>query len=239
MKYKEFEDVISAERMQRYVLACNGDERRGMVLYRYNLAISGEMLKIISLFEVALRNRIDQIMITSFGTDWLRDSCLPGGIFDSPSTYETWKIISLAYKRINENGGYTPTKLMTAMELGVWKYMYSGPEYVATGQRLLSVFPNKPKTTKFDRVDNKRIFNELNGLNNIRNRIAHHEPICFQPKKPIISIDYAKQEYLRIRKLLSWMGIDDIGLMYGVDHIEEACDKIMRLSSFCFSPHYP
>lgn len=60
MKNKDFEDVISADRMRRYVNACGGNVRKGITLYRYNLTLSSEMLKIISCFEVALRNRIDR-----------------------------------------------------------------------------------------------------------------------------------------------------------------------------------
>ena len=45
MKYKEIEDIFSAKRMQKYVLACNGDTRRAMTLYRYNLKLSQEKNK--------------------------------------------------------------------------------------------------------------------------------------------------------------------------------------------------
>ena len=30
------------------------------------------------------------------------------------------------------------------MEFGVWKYMFANPQYRATGQILLRIFPNKP-----------------------------------------------------------------------------------------------
>ena len=59
MRYNEFEDIFSTKRMQKYVLACDGDTRRAMTLYRYNLKLSQEMFTLISCFEVALRNRID------------------------------------------------------------------------------------------------------------------------------------------------------------------------------------
>ena len=49
MKFKDFEDVISADRMRRYVNACGGNVQKGMTLYRYNLSLSSEMLKIIGL----------------------------------------------------------------------------------------------------------------------------------------------------------------------------------------------
>ena len=41
MKFKDYEDVISADRMRRYVNACGGNVQKGMTLYRYNLALSG------------------------------------------------------------------------------------------------------------------------------------------------------------------------------------------------------
>ena len=43
MKYKEFEYVLSSERMGRYLQAYNGDSRKAMTLYRYNLQLSQEV----------------------------------------------------------------------------------------------------------------------------------------------------------------------------------------------------
>lgn len=147
MKFKDFEEIISVDRMKRYVNSCGGNEQKGMTLYRYNLTLSSEMLKIISCFEVSLRNRIDMTLRPYFGTDWMRDSCLPGGMFDNPRTLSTQKIIGKAYSGLFTTGSYTPNKLMAEMEFGIWKYMYSGPQYMATGQKLLSVFPGKPKSS--------------------------------------------------------------------------------------------
>ncbi len=42
MKFTEFEETISPERMRRYVMACGNDTRRAMTLYRYNLKLSQE-----------------------------------------------------------------------------------------------------------------------------------------------------------------------------------------------------
>lgn len=229
MNFGDFEEIISPERMRRYVYACGGNKRKGMTLYRYNLVLASEMLKVISCFEVALRNRIDLTLRPYFGNDWLRDSCLPGGIFDQPSTQKTSKIISKAYYGLLSRGKYTPTSLMAEMEFGVWKYMFSGPQYAATGQKLLLVYPSKPKSTPILRVDNKYIFNELDRINQIRNRIAHHEPVCFLAKLPVKSVTYVTNEYQRILKLLRWMEIDGTRLLYGIEHIEIACDRITRL----------
>lgn len=229
MNYSDFEAIISPDRMRRYVNACGGSVVKGRTLYRYNLAISSELFKIISCFEVALRNQIDNTLKPLLGNNWLRDSCIPGGVFDNPKTLRTLKIIRKAYNILNLNGSYTPSKLMAEMEFGIWKYMYSSPEYAATGQKLLSVFPVKPKSTVTLQIDNKYIFNELNCINQIRNRIAHHEPICFVAGLPVKTVNYIQREYQRILKLLSWMGIEGEGLLYGIDHVSSISKKIIDL----------
>ena len=229
MKYRDFEDIISADRMRRYVKACGGNVQKGITLYRYNLSVSSEMLKIISCFEVALRNRIDLTLSQYLGDNWLRDSCLPGGVFDNPRTQSTQKIIGKAYSGLVFSDTYTPTKLMAEMEFGIWKYMFSGPQYAATGQRLLSVFPFKPRTTPAMQIDNKYIFNDLDHINQLRNRIAHHEPICFTAGLPEKSVYYIQAEYQRIFKLFDWMGIDSTGLLYGIDHVQKVCMMIQGL----------
>ena len=45
MRYEEFEDAFSSDRMSKYVTACNGDTRRSMMLYRCNLRLSQEHTK--------------------------------------------------------------------------------------------------------------------------------------------------------------------------------------------------
>lgn len=117
------------------------------------------------------------------------------------------------------------------MEFGVWKYMYSAPQYRASGRRLLKVFPNKPKSSAKKQYNNQLIFNELDAINRLRNRIAHHEPICFLQDKEIVSTVYLHNCYERILTLFSWMGIDSKGLLYGLDHIQRLIKKIEQISN--------
>lgn len=74
MEYLEFERILSAKRMQRYKDAANGDTRKAMALYRYNLRLSQEMFTIVSCFEVALRNAIDSLLVPTLGENWLKDA---------------------------------------------------------------------------------------------------------------------------------------------------------------------
>ena len=74
MEYLEFERILSAKRMQRYYDAANGDTRKAMALYRYNLRLSQEMFTIVSCFEVALRNAIHRILVPTIGDNGMTDS---------------------------------------------------------------------------------------------------------------------------------------------------------------------
>lgn len=197
MRYSEFEELFSAKRMQKYLAACNNDTRRAMTLYRYNLRLSQEMFTIISCFEVVLRNRIDKEMVSQRGNDWLRED------------------------------NYSHSKLLSEMEFGVWKYMFSNAAYALMGQRLLRIFPNKPTFSRQHRYDNTYVFQELDYINKLRNRIAHHEPICFARPNAMIDTSYVLNQYARMMKLFQWMNVDGASLVYGLDHVGKVSGKVM------------
>ena len=229
MKYKEFENIISAQRMRKYLVACGGDTKKAMTLYRYNLELSKEMFTVISCFEVALRNRIDNVLVNHLGNEWLKDSILRGGIFNVDTRVaNTKKIIEKAYNGLLKDGKYSHHKLLAEMEFGIWKYMYAAPQYALTGNVLLDVFPNKPKTTVNIQFDNSYVFRELDYINKLRNRIAHHEPICFN-KNQNLDLTYVKNRHGRMIWLLQWMNIDSASLLYGLDHIDKIVKKIEAL----------
>ncbi len=229
MKFSDFQHILSPERLNRYLDACGNDTRKTMTLYRLNLNLSQEVFTLLSCFEVALRNAIDSQLTARFGKDWLRDAVLPGGIFDKPSCHDSANIILKAYNRLNRKGEYSHPKLLAEMEFGVWKYMFANPQYRATGQLLLKIFPNKPRSSSVIQYNHAYMFNELDGVNILRNRIAHHEPICFARRKHIIGTGYILNVYQTIHKLFMWMGIDSHSLLYGLDHVQQVCNKINQI----------
>ena len=229
MKFTEIEDIFSANRMRKYVNACGGDTRRAMTLYRYNLKLSQEMFTLISCFEVALRNRIDKQMTAHLGGDWLRDLVMPGGAFWGNHNVDTTrKIIEKAYNGLMQSANYSHSKLLAEMEFGVWKYMFSNVQYRLTGRILLGAFPSKPISSQQNQYDNIFIFHELDYINHIRNRIAHHEPICFG-RTAIVDTTYALDRYSRMMTLFQWMNIDASRLLYGLDHVGTVCNMIVGI----------
>ena len=229
MKYSDFEAIFSAERTNRYLLAMNNNTRKAMTLYRDNLHLAQEMFAVINCFEVALRNAIDRHLTTTLGSDWLRDAAMPGGIFDNPQMRETQRIVRKVYDKLIAEGTYTHSQLLSNMEFGIWKYMFSAPQFRATGRTLLSIFPNKPRSTAAMQYNNTFVFNELDKINMLRNRIAHHEPICFTTGYIAPNSYYVLNKYTKIHTLFAWMGIDGRSLLYGLDHVQQVCQKIDAL----------
>lgn len=225
MKFAEFEAVMSPARMARYVAASAGNTKAAMSLYRKNLKLSGELLTLISCFEVALRNKIDGVYTIQHGPDWLRNAGRPGGFFDTTATKHTREIA----RRADSSLGivYTHNKLIAEMDFGFWRYLFAQPQFFAGGQVLLRVFPAKPRSTPAIQYNQSFVFNELARINNLRNRIAHHEPVCFTSAGgQVKDTTYARQTYGLILQLFQWMNINEAALLYGVDHVPAICNEI-------------
>lgn len=189
------------------------------------------MFAIVSCFEVALRNAIDRKLTDNLGKEWLRDSVMNNGVFTVPILKKTRDIITFAHRKLQQSQSYTHSKLLAEMEFGIWKYMFSPIQYRVTGRNLLSIFPNKPRSSKEVQYNPTYIFNELDKVNSLRNRIAHHETICFAANTYIIDTSYVMNIYTKIKTLFSWMGIDSNSLLYGLDHINRICSQINRLKT--------
>lgn len=229
MNFTDFQNIISSERLRRYLVACDGDCIKSLELYHANVRVSLEMFAIVGAFEIALRNAIDRIMAQKYGSDWLRDAVFPGGFFDVPQCRDHAQIIRFAYNKIEKKHLYTHSNLLAKMEFGIWKYMFSSPQYRAAGRILLLVFPNKPQTTRHIQYNNTTIFNELDHVNSLRNRIAHHEPICFPTGKSEITDEYIKWIYNKIEMLFQWMGIDATAYLANLSQLTKAIDKLNEL----------
>jgi hypothetical protein len=227
MNYSEFEKIATHARMYRYLMACGGNPRRTMTLYRLNLRLAGEFLSVISLMEIAFRNAVNNHCLPLLGNDWLRDAANAGGVFDNGKCWETVNAINDTILFLN--GRYTHNKLVAELGFGFWRYLFAKHQYSATGKTLLAIFPAHPPTTPLFNFNQDFVFNHLKSINNLRNRVAHHEPICFIPSFPVKDSNYARRHYNKIIQVLQWMNIDSAALLYGVDHVMDVCDSIDAL----------
>ncbi len=224
MQFSKFESIVSPSRINRYLQASNGDTKKAMTLYRYNLHLSQEMFTIIGCFEVSLRNAIDNHFFKTLGSNWLKNSVQNNGIFNNKHCYFTTYSINEAIKNLKHN--YTHNKLVAELGFGFWRYLFAQQQFNATGKNLLNIFPSKPTSSASNQYNNKYVFNQLAKINIARNRIAHHEPICFQSLFPTISTSEIREAYSIIMMFFQWLNIDSASYLYGLDHIKNICNKI-------------
>ncbi len=210
MLYSDFEELISTPRMAKYLAAYGNNTRKAMTLYRANIRLSTEVFSIFCLFEVALRNKIDRHYRFKFGNNWLSDATQPrAGFLQSVGCEKSLESV----KRIIDNLGaaYSHDKAVAELIFGFWTYQFASKEFSAAGSSLLNILPGRPFGT-----NHTKVFKKLTSINRIRNRIAHHEPICFAAPLAI-STQYAEQKYNQIIEVLHWLGINPAAFLFGID----------------------
>jgi len=213
MPNSQFYTAISEPRYLRYLAAC-GNREKALKLYRANIILSQQLYGVIGVFEIILRNSIDRHMIALKGNEWLEDAVAPGGYLDMSLGCEySFHSVQEAIQKLGLE--YTHDRLIAKLTLGFWTYQFASKEFAAAGSTLLKIFPNRLFGTK-----QKQVFQNLIKINDIRNRIAHYEPICFE--KNTISTDRAKKRYELILELLEWLGCDQKQILFEIDGVREA-----------------
>jgi hypothetical protein len=221
MKYKEFENLLSPPRIGRFARAMGNDNQKTMVLYRYNIYLSQKLFGIMHVFEIALRNKINTHYIAHFGQQrWLYEQSRIGGAFYG---LRTSKIIDEHYNKLLKRGKYTNDRLVSDLPFGFWTTLFDRPQFRAGGQNLHNIFPNRPSGTQ-----PKKINQDLDRIRQLRNRVAHHQPLCFNSVDQIDML-FAQEIYNLILQYTEWMGYDNSRVYQGLDHVQTIIDKIRNL----------
>lgn len=176
---------LSPERMQPYVDAADGDDVRALRLYEWNIAISGALFESLGTLEVLLRNALHAAL-----TRHHEASGLPGEWYDDPEgvfTERAREDIDTARRRLLDRGrSVSPGRLVAELTFGFWRFLLAKTyEHSLWTHALATTFSGQPRRDAHAR---------LARLNDLRNRIAHHEPV------------HARRLVLDYRDLLSVAG---------------------------------
>ena len=87
----------------------------------------------------------------------------------------------------------------------------------------MRIFPNKVKGKS-----QSDVYKDLTHIREFRNRIAHHEPICFDGSGNI-STDFARKHYQLIRDYISYMGQHPANVIQWTEKPDEVLDMIDKL----------
>jgi len=168
------------------------------------------------MLEVVLRNSIDRHFVSIKGNQWLEDAVQSGGYLDaSDGCEDSFHVVQEAIQKLGPT--YSHEALISKLTFGFWTYLFAKKQFAAAGSALLVIFTNRPFAVK-----QKTIFQDLIKINEIRNRIANYEPVCFLKGTDQISTVFAFSRYELVIALLYWLGCNPKKILYGLDGVRGA-----------------
>ena len=196
MDFKTSQTLYSAARIGKYLHACSGDKRQAMQLYRYNLRMCQRFFGVLHLFEVILRNAINNHYSAQLAdSDWIINQAASGKLLSDDED-----MIKDTEAGFRKHGVYSNDKMVASFTMGFWTFLFTKKNYKKGGKTLLRIFPNKAKGK--NQAD---VYKDLTAIREFRNRIAHHEPICFDSTGHVSSA-FARKHYELICEYISYMG---------------------------------
>jgi len=218
VNYNDYEEYLSKPRLDKYKHACSGSETKALELYMLNIETSKKFWGVLCLFEVVLRNAINKHYKKHFSyDDWIIGQ-ITGNFFPEDKKMVIYK----EKEKLSPLIPYSPDRLVAALSFGFWVSMFSSHCFNQGNQSLLKIFPNKQKG-----INQKLVFNELKEIRDFRNRIAHHEAICFN-RSGEISSKYMEKILGVIQKYTHFLGLPEDFLQ----NVESPILDIEKLEKF-------
>ncbi|SRR6266481_2762083 len=176
--------VLTLPRLTRYLAFTNGDRQKAIQLYEYNTRLSKAMFGIIQPLEIAFRNVVNRALVSGLGRpDWY-----VAGILAGPELVSIDKARQSLYQWRKKE---TPDRIVAELTFGFWvRLLSNGYEQSLWGPHLRRCFPYGPKP------DRKLLQKRFLKIRDLRNRVAHHEPIFFMN---------LETEYVRVLTALEWI----------------------------------
>lgn len=188
------EGSLSPDRLQSYLTAAGGDKTKALQLYMWNTDLSAALYQPLQGLEIALRNAFHRELTNIYGSDWY--DRIPHILTERSNDN-----ITKAKKDITSRGKTViPPRIVAELSFGFWVSL------LGTGRKgkdnyemrlwrpaLYKAFPNRP-SKGFNRKAANREFSRIKDL---RNRIAHHEPIIHN--QDVLT------EYYRVLDAISWL----------------------------------
>ena len=189
MNISNIQKSISEPRFARYLQSSNGSIEHSLELYIFNCRLCEAIYTPVNILEITLRNNFQRILSKIYGDDWYDN------IFDKLLDKEQNKISEVKTRLIDTNKIVNGNNRVSTLSLAFWVSLLGGGyENDLWRPCFYYAFPNSPKP--FTRRD---IARKLSRIKDLRNRIAHHEPI-YNLDLEII--------YKAILEIIGWMCID-------------------------------
>ena len=128
--------------------------------------------------------------------------------------------VTVAIRHISQRGEMvTPDKIVAELTFGFWVTLLNSEYELTLWKGLRLAFPYMPKKDR----KRKNVSSPCNALRKLRNRVFHHESICWD-------LDYISGIHSRLVQVLGWMNQDMPGWLEGVEKFNKVVDSIRRSS---------
>lgn len=183
-------NILSQPRFTTYLQNCNNDRDQALRLYQWNLQISSAFLIPLHILEITIRNAVVEALEKSYTQNWPWNNNF---IYSLPSPSNRYS----QRKELLNVASQQPTmgKVVAELKFVFWEKMFlQSHDTRIWHSQIKYIFPNSPNTMNAFQL-RKSIHDGICGIRELRNRIAHHEPI-FQRN---LSNDFAD-----MHKIISW-----------------------------------
>lgn len=164
-------NTITKPRLSKYLSATSNNALQALRLYVLNTKVSAAVMADLHYIEVAMRNKFNRELVAKYGDDWFKaEEFLV--LVDKRSQDILKKAQRDAAKHWPKGRELPPGKVIAELTFGFWLQLTdSRLEHTLWVPCLHKAFnPRKaPKRATFNQ--------QLEKLRQLRNRVAHHEPI--------------------------------------------------------------
>lgn len=181
-------NIISQERLTKYLKASGHDAQRALDLYGWNIQISEAFFPVLGASEVCLRNIISARLFALYGPTWWDDATFLMQIGGGK------RIVKTARDKLRKKGKVVSGGMTAELNFGFWVNMLLPKHRPVFWTDLYSSFSDLPPAVTYN-----ALYKRCDTVREFRNRVFHHEPILH------LNIT---QEYSQIIELITWLSRD-------------------------------
>lgn len=182
-------NIISQERLTKYLKAAGYDQSRALALYGWNIQVSEAFFPVLGASEVCLRNIISAKLVALYGQTWWDDP-----VFLAQIRKNGTRIVKTARDKLKTQGAVTTGGMTAELNFGFWVNMLLPRHEPVFWPDLHVAFPDLPAAVTYD-----ALYRRCDAVREFRNRVFHHEPILNRN---------ITKEYSQIMELITWLSPD-------------------------------
>lgn len=203
---------ITPTRLGTYLRAAGYQHDRALILYLWDRDLAVAFMSDLAILEVALRNAMSARLEARWGPHWYRNPDLPLDDRSAGMLHQAWKSL----KGQQESG-----RMIAQCMFGFWRSLLDKGDHTGREPRrfrcdyetlwrgvLDKAFPGGKAQAQADRRrwNRKYALDIVSRINDLRNRVAHHEPLIngfpLSGQQSRHSADQAHDDLMRLAAML-------------------------------------